>query len=69
MPPEIVNHHDYDEKVDVWSAGIVTYVLLSGKPPFYGNDKEQVYNKINTAEANMSGPEWKVVSPEAKDFI
>ena len=35
MPPEIANNSKYDLKVDVWSAAVVTYVLITGKPPFY----------------------------------
>ena len=69
MPPEIINHQDYDSKVDVWSAGVVTYVLLSGKPPFFGNNKEQVNYHINHSEAIMDKQEWYIVSNEAKDFI
>jgi len=36
MPPEIVKKEKYDQKVDVWSAGIVTCILLTGVPPFQG---------------------------------
>lgn len=46
MAPEIVNHMKYDQKVDIWSAGVVTYILLSGKPPFFGNTRNDVYNAI-----------------------
>jgi calcium/calmodulin-dependent protein kinase I len=46
MPPEIVNHQKYDSKVDIWSAGIVTYVMLTGKPPFFGSSKAEVYKAI-----------------------
>ena len=43
MPPEIVKHEKYDSKADVWSAGVVTYVMLCGKPPFFADTKEGVY--------------------------
>jgi calcium-dependent protein kinase len=39
MPPEIVKHEKYDSKVDIWSAGVMTYILLVGKPPFMGKTK------------------------------
>ena len=40
MPPEIVDQRKYTEKVDIWSAGVVSHILLTGKPPFYGANKE-----------------------------
>ena len=46
MPPDIVNKTQYDCKVDVWSAGVVAYVLLRGRPPFIGANKDEVYNHI-----------------------
>lgn len=46
MPPEIVRQDKYDQKVDIWSAGILTCILLSGVPPFMGDSKEEVYTNI-----------------------
>lgn len=46
MPPEIVLEEKYDAKADVWSAGVVVFVMLTGKPPFYGETKQQVYDAI-----------------------
>ena len=46
MPPEIVNNEKYDQKVDIWSTGVVLYILLCGKPPFYGDSKDKVYEQI-----------------------
>lgn len=43
MPPEIVNKKEYDSKVDIWSAGVVAFILLCGKPPFMGDSKDEVY--------------------------
>jgi calcium-dependent protein kinase len=39
MAPEIIKEENYCEKVDIWSVGIVTYILLSGRPPFKGKVK------------------------------
>lgn len=39
MPPEIIKREKYDNKVDIWSAGIVAYILVSGRVPFYSEDK------------------------------
>ena len=46
MAPEVVKRVKYDSKCDVWSAGVVTYVLLSGSPPFFGKGKEECYESI-----------------------
>jgi len=40
VAPEIINGHPCDEKVDVWSLGILMYILLTGEPPFKGTNKE-----------------------------
>lgn len=43
MPPEIIMEDHYDSKVDIWSAGIVAFQILSGKLPFNGDSKNEVY--------------------------
>jgi len=69
MPPEIVRQQEYSSKVDIWSAGVVAYVLLAGKPPFYGKTKKEVYDSIKNTRANMSTGDWQGISDEAKHFI
>ena len=39
MPPEIIRREKYDSKVDIWSATVVIYIMLIGRPPFYHKDK------------------------------
>jgi serine/threonine protein kinase len=46
MAPEIVRQRKYDSKVDVWSIGVITYVLLSGRPPFFGQGKDAIFESI-----------------------
>ena len=43
MPPEIINHQKYDSKVDIWSACIVIFIMLYGRPPFYSDNKDEVF--------------------------
>ena len=69
MPPEIVKHQKYDCKVDVWSAGVVAYVLLSGTPPFIGDSKDLVYEAIKNQDLDFSKSGWSKVSESAKDFL
>ena len=42
MAPEIFNEKKYNEKADIWSIGIVLYILLTGKAPYFGNDDEKI---------------------------
>ena len=42
MAPEIFTDKKYNEKVDLWSLGIVMYILLTGKSPYFGNDDEKI---------------------------
>lgn len=46
MAPEIVNEKTYDLRVDVWSVGVIAYILLSGRPPFKGKTKQEIFNSI-----------------------
>lgn len=48
MAPEIVKKVKYDTKVDIWSLGVMTYVMLSGKPPFTGRSKEEIFIQLTT---------------------
>lgn len=69
MPPEIVRKQNYNEKVDVWSTGVVTFVMLSGLIPFKGHSKPEVFNSIVNIEPDFGTPEWQFISSEAIDFI
>ena len=46
MAPELVKHEKYNEKVDVWSLGIITYQLLSGLTPFDGRNIKKINENI-----------------------
>ena len=58
MPPEIIQNKQYDSAVDVWSAGIVVYIMLSGKPPFFGTTKDEVYAAIKEKSLEFPSKEW-----------
>ncbi len=68
MAPEILKKK-YNEKCDIWSCGVIMYVMLCGMPPFTGRSDEQIFEKISLGFVNFSQPEWKGVSNEAKILI
>lgn len=59
----------YDQKCDIWSAGVILYMLLCGKPPFVANSHKQVFNKILHHTPKFSNKYWQVVSDEAKHLV
>jgi len=74
VAPEVIRG-SYDEKCDVWAIGVITYLLLSGDPPFGGcggpETLSQVRDNILRGAYDLEEPSetWQNVSPEAKDFI
>ncbi len=66
--PEVINKH-YDYKCDVWSAGVILYVLLCGYPPVNGKVSPEVIKGIMKGKFTFAGGNWVSVSNEAKDLI
>lgn len=46
MAPEIIQEKKYDHRVDIWSVGVIAYILLSGRPPFKGKTKKDIFQSI-----------------------
>lgn len=68
VAPEVLAGN-YDKKCDVWSIGVIVYMLLSGSPPFGGQHDHEIIHKIRTAEVSFEGPRWAGISQGAKDFV
>lgn len=59
----------YDEKSDIWSLGVIGYVLLTGTHPFPGKTTKEILQKVKQANVNCEGGNWKKVSDAAKAFV
>lgn len=68
IAPEVING-SYDEKCDIWSCGVLLYILFCGVPPFNGNSRKEVITKIRKGNVHFKGKVWNVISPDAKDLI
>ena len=68
IAPEVLKGN-YDNKCDIWSIGIITYVMLTGILPFEGETNDEIFNKILTKEVNFEHPNFNIISNEAKMFI
>ena len=69
IAPEVVMGRAYNEKVDVWSAGVVLYVLLAGVPPFYGETVEEIFESVLRGNLRFATRNFKSFSAEAKDLL
>ena len=68
IAPEVLNQ-DYGLKCDVWSCGIILYILLCGYPPFNGSTDHKIMKRIMVGEFSFPKEEWDYISDEAKDLI
>lgn len=53
-PEVLTGTEEYDKSVDLWSVGVITYVLLCGYPPFYGKEQPALFEKIINARYGIS---------------
>lgn len=59
----------YNEECDIWSAGVIMYLLLCGVPPFNGPTDAIIIQQVRTGEATFQESVWKSVSPLARDLL
>ena len=68
IAPEIFKG-SYNEKIDIWSAGVLLYILLSGKPPFNGTGNDVIYHKIINTEPSFKENAWNFVSSDGIELV
>ena len=59
----------HDQRVDLWSVGVVIFVLLVGYPPFLDENQNKLFQKIRNGEWEFVEEDWKQISNDAKDLI
>ncbi|XP_056129142.1 MAP kinase-activated protein kinase 2b isoform X1 [Lampris incognitus] len=73
VAPEVLGPEKYDKSCDMWSLGVIMYILLCGYPPFYSNHglaiSPGMKRRIRNGQYEFPNPEWSDVSEEAKQLI
>jgi len=69
MAPEVLLRKPYAAACDMWSLGVVAFILLSGRRPFHSRDRQEKIERILHTEPNYASSSWTTVSPLAIDFV
>ncbi|MCO5601866.1 hypothetical protein L7F22_055991 [Adiantum nelumboides] len=68
IAPEVL-HHEYGPEADIWSAGVILYILLCGVPPFWADTEQGIFDAILAGSFDLTNEPWPSISPSAKDLI
>ncbi|CAK58777.1 unnamed protein product (macronuclear) [Paramecium tetraurelia] len=68
IAPEVLKQ-DYNEKCDIWSCGVILYILLCGYPPFIGKTENEIMRKVGEGKFEFDADDWNQISKEAKNLI
>ncbi|XP_022770630.1 CDPK-related kinase 3-like isoform X2 [Durio zibethinus] len=68
VAPEVL-HRSYSLEADIWSIGVITYILLCGSRPFWARTESGIFRSVLRSDPNFDDLPWPSVTPEAKDFV
>jgi len=68
MSPEVLRGN-YTNKADIWSCGVITFMLLSSTMPFYGKNQKSVMRRVIAGKYEFRAPKWERISQLAQDFV
>ncbi|KAK2454586.1 calcium-dependent protein kinase [Trifolium repens] len=68
VAPEVLRKR-YGPEADVWSAGVILYILLCGVPPFWGESEQEIFEAILNSDLDFSSDPWPSISESAKDLV
>ncbi|THU61389.1 hypothetical protein C4D60_Mb07t22770 [Musa balbisiana] len=68
VAPEVL-HRSYSTEADIWSIGVIAYILLCGSRPFWARTESGIFRSVLRADPNFDDSPWPDVSCEAKDFV
>ncbi|KAF5473427.1 hypothetical protein F2P56_010039 [Juglans regia] len=68
VAPEVLRKH-YGQECDVWSAGVIIYILLSGVPPFWDETEQGIFEQVLKGELDFMSEPWPSISESAKDLV